>query len=494
MKIILVSNRLPISIEKSAAGVVARRTSGGLVSALVPSLKRFRGTWIGWFGGDGTENVPMDELLADFGRREGIDLVGVPLSAEDYSRFYEGYCNQIIWPLFHDLQSLCNFRPEYWESSVKVQGIFADAVKFHASDDDLIWVHDYHLMGLGGALIERGVRSKMAFFLHIPFPAPDIFCKLPWRKDVLEALLQYEVIGLQTQRDLRNFSECIDRMLPHVKQRRTPRQSRLVLEGRSCVAGVFPIGIDYDDFADGATEESVEKRVLELRENYSGQQVLLGVDRLDYTKGIPYRLRSFARAMERYPELHRKVTLLQVIVPSRESVPQYQDIKGEIEQLVAEINGKFTQPGWVPIHHVFRHVDRQELLAWYRLADVALVTPLKDGMNLVAKEYCACQIDGNGVLVLSEFAGASEQMGRWAVLVNPYDIECVADAIDLAVVMTPQERRAAMDRLRSLVRTRNVHVWVSQFLRVCGINMESPTPASEAEADVVEDLLPVGQT
>jgi trehalose 6-phosphate synthase len=493
VKIILVSNRLPIVIEKTETGLVTHCASGGLVSALVPSLKRLGGTWIGWPGAGVAAGAELNQTLADFGQREGIDLVGVPLSDEDYSHFYEGYCNQIIWPLFHDLQSFCNFRPEYWASSVKVQAAFAEAVKLHAQEDDLIWVQDYHLMGLGHAMAEAGIRSKFAFFLHIPFPPPDIFCKLPWRKDVLKALLQYEVIGLQTRRDMRNFSECVDRLLPEVQQRRTTRQCRMVLDGRASVAGVFPIGIDYDEFADGAAEESVEKRVLELRENYSGQQVLLGVDRLDYTKGVPDRLKSFARALERYPELHRKVTLLQVIVPSRESVPQYQNIKGEIEQLVAEINGKFTQPGWVPIHHVFRHVDRQELLAWYRLAEVALVTPLKDGMNLVAKEYCACQIDGNGVLVLSEFAGASEQMGRWAVLVNPYDIECVADAIDLAVVMTPQERRTAMDKLRTLVRQQNVHVWISQFLRVCGVHPEKETQTeSESESEDQEEAVPVG--
>jgi len=492
VKIIVVSNRLPIVFEKNETELVARQASGGLVSALVPSLKEVHGTWIGWSGGDVAEGSALEPLLADFGRREGIDLVGVPLTADDYSHFYEGYCNQIIWPLFHDLQSLCKFQPEYWESSVKVQGVFAEAVKQHASDDDLIWVQDYHLMGLGRAMADRGIRAKMAFFLHIPFPPPDIFCKLPWRKDVLKSLLQYEVIGLQTRNDLRNFSECVERLLPDVLQRRTSRQSRMQLERGEAVAAVFPIGIDYDSFAEGAADPSVEKRVLELRENYAGQQVLLGVDRLDYTKGIPYRLRSFARALERYPELHRKVTLLQVIVPSRESVPQYQTIKAEIEQVVAEINGKFTEPGWVPIHHVFRHVDRQELLAWYRLADVALVTPLKDGMNLVAKEFCACKIDGNGVLVLSEFAGAAEQMGRWAVRVNPYDIECVADAIDLAVVMTPKERQAAMDKLRNLVRQQNVHVWISQFLRVCGIHIDHGALLPAREVETEEEAMPLG--
>jgi trehalose 6-phosphate synthase len=242
------------------------------------------------------------------------------------------------------------------------------------------------------------------------------------------------------------------------------------------MAGVFPIAIDYEEFATAATSSSVEQRVAELRKNYPGQQVILGVDRLDYTKGVPYRLKAFGLALERNLDLHRKVTLLQVVVPSRESVPEYQELKSAIELLVAQINGKYTQPGWVPIHHIFRHVDRQELVAWYRLADVALVTPLKDGMNLVAKEYCACQLDGNGVLILSEFAGAADQLGKYAVLVNPYDLDCVAAGIKLAVVMTPAERRPAMEKLRTNIRDQNVFWWLSNFLRVCGVRLDNEMP------------------
>jgi trehalose 6-phosphate synthase len=250
----------------------------------------------------------------------------------------------------------------------------------------------------------------------------------------------------------------------------------MVLEGRASVAGVFPIGIDFDEFAGDAATPAVDQAVAELRLNFPGQQIILGVDRLDYTKGIPYRLRSYARALERYPELRKKVTLFQVVIPSREMVPQYQELKAKIEQMVAEINGKFTEPGWVPIHHVFRHVDRNDLLAWYRVADVALVTSLKDGMNLVAKEYCASRIDGNGVLVLSEFAGASEQLGRWATLVNPYDIDCVADAIKLAVLATPAETQPAMEKLRTNIREQNVYWWLTQFLKVCGVHLDDALP------------------
>jgi trehalose 6-phosphate synthase/phosphatase len=476
MRIVFVSNRLPIVVEKSETGWVTRPGSGGLVTALVPLLKRWGGTWIGWAGVAGPELAALSGLLKDFSRREGYQIAAVPLSPKDYEQFYQGFCNEIIWPLFHDLQTHCNFVPEYWTSAQKVEQIFADVVARNVQPEDFLWIHDYHLMGLARVLSQRGLHNKMAFFLHIPFPPPDIFLKLPWRVDVLQGLLHYQVIGFQTRRDLENFSDCIRKLLPDLPRRQTPRQLRVEFEGRTCVAAVFPIGIDYHEFADVASSPVVERRMPELRRNFAGQQVILGLDRLDYTKGVPYRLKAFGLALERYPELHRAVTLLQVVVPSRETVPEYQGLKAEIERLVAQINGKFTQPGWVPIHHVFHGVDRQELIAWYRLADMALVTPLKDGMNLVAKEYCACQIDGNGVLVLSEFAGAAEQLGRWAVMVNPYDIDCVAAAIQLAFVMTPAERRPAMEKLRANIEMQDAHWWLTQFLRACGVRLGVPTP------------------
>jgi len=478
MKIVFVSNRLPLVIEQNENHWSVHPSSGGLVTALVPLLKRWGGTWIGWPGTSSVEAGELRRMLEEFGRREGYNVAPVPLTDEDYKYFYQGFCNEVIWPLFHDLQSLCNFRPAFWASSQKVEGTFAGVVQHIAQPDDLIWVQDYHLLTLGKVLADRGVANKTVFFLHIPFPPPDIFCKLPWRKEVLTSLLHYGVIGLQTRRDLRNFSDCVRQLLPGVEQRRTTRQARMELNGRTSVAAVFPIGIDYDEFAKAAASPGVEKRHVDLRKNYPGQQVILGVDRLDYTKGLPYRLRSFAQALEHYPDLHRKITLTQIVVPSREAVVQYQELKAEIERLVAQINGKFTQPGWVPIHHMFRHIDREELAAWYRFADVALVTSLKDGMNLVAKEYCASQLDGNGVLILSEFAGASEQLGQWAVQVNPYDIDCVADAIKLAVMMSPAERRPAMEKLRANVREQDVYWWRSQFLRVCGIHMEDAGPES----------------
>jgi trehalose 6-phosphate synthase len=294
-------------------------------------------------------------------------------------------------------------------------------------------------------------------------------------------LLHYQVIGFQTRHDLGNFAACVRALLPSAERQGGATPLRLEYEGRVTVAGAFPIGIDFDEFAGVAATAAVEQRVAEIRQNYQGQQIVLGVDRLDYTKGIPYRLRAFGRALERYPDWRRRMTLVQIVVPSREDVREYRHLKAEIEQSVAQINGQFTEPGWVPIYHVFRSLERTELLAWYRMADVALVTPLKDGMNLVAKEYCACQVDLNGVLVLSEFAGAAEQLGSAAVLVNPYDIDCVAAAIPLAAITTPDERRLTMERLRTNVRVENIYWWLGQFLRACGISLSDDMTMVEAE-------------
>jgi trehalose 6-phosphate synthase len=344
-----------------------------------------------------------------------------------------------------------------------------------ARTDDLIWVQDYHLLGLGRVLRERGINNPLAYFLHIPFPAPDIFVKLPWREQVLKGLLSYQMIGLQTRHDLKNFADCLDRLLPDIPRFVSNEEVRMEWEGRTCVAGYFPIGIDFEEFGIAADTPAVEERMAQLRQDFAHRQIILGVDRLDYTKGIPDRLAAFKLALERYPDLHGKVILLQVVIPSRENLPAYQKLKTDIEQLVAQINGQFTQPGWVPVHYIFRSIERHELLAWYRAADVALLTPLKDGMNLVAKEYCACQIEGNGVLVLSEFAGAAEQMGGSAVLVNPYDMDALVAAIRKAVYMTPEARQPAMDRLRANTRDENVYWWVDRFMTRWGMSIAHAT-------------------
>ncbi len=482
MRLVIVSNRLPIVLETTETGFRTRRGAGGLVSALGPVLRRCGGLWVGWPGAEASDLNELNALLADHGRQEGFDLVPVILSADDISGFYRGFSNEIIWPLFHDLQSRCNFVPEYWTAYRVVKDKFASVVAANAQPTDFVWVQDYHLMGLGRRLREVGLLSRIGYFLHIPFPPPDIFCKLPWRVDVLDALLHYDLVGFQTAHDLDNFFDCVRTLLPAAKRRRAGDQFQVTYDGRTCCLGAFPIGIDFDDYGRAAASPAVAERAKQIRADLQVPQVLLGIDRLDYTKGIPYRLRAFRLALQRYPELHRRVGLLEVVVPSRESVPEYQDLKAEIELLVSQINGEFTQPGWIPIHYVFRSLEHDELLAYYRLADVALVTPLKDGMNLVAKEYCACQVEGDGVLILSEFAGSAVQMGGDAVLVNPYDLDFVAEAIRRAVSLTREQRRPAMRRLRRIVRKQDIYWWLGRFLGACGLSMDAMTEERRAKS------------
>ena len=481
MRLVVVSNRLPVVITNEQNDWKIRSGSGGLVTALGPVLRRRGGVWIGWPGAVSTDEAALNGILADYGREAGYDLRPVPMSNEEVEGFYHGFCNEIVWPLFHDLLAQCNFVPDYWTQYLAVKIRYAKEVEQEIGKDDFVWVHDYHLLGLGRQLRERGLRNRIGFFLHIPFPPPDIFCALPWRDELLRGLLHYDVIGLQTPRDRENLLDCMRRLLPEARLHWRQGMVECRLSGRATLIGPFPIGIDYDEFADAAAAPSVTARVEEMRQQMPNQQIILGLDRLDYTKGIPYRLRAFHLALKRYPELHRNVTLLQVVVPSREGVPEYQDLKAQIERLVSQINGEFTQPGWVPIHHVFRSLEREELVSYYRVADVALVTPLKDGMNLVAKEYCACQVDGNGVLILSEFAGAAVQLHRDAILVNPYDLDHVAEVIRSAVSMTPEQRRPAMRRLRSIVRRQDVFWWVDRFLGACGF--DGP-PAQGLAADL----------
>ncbi len=329
---------------------------------------------------------------------------------------------------------------------------------------DFIWVHDYHLLTVGRHLRARGVKHPTALFLHIPFPALDIFMKLPWRRQLLEALLDYDLIGFQTPRDRQNFAYCVRSLERNTHLRGKGRVVTLQVGSRRVRLGAFPIGIDFDDFSTGAASEEIAQVVQGLREDTRNRQLLLGIDRLDYTKGIPDKLRAYRVALDRFPQLHKRITLIQVVVPSREHIPEYFELKTEIERLVGRINGEFTQPGWVPIHYLHRSLDRTELLAYYRAATIALVTPLRDGMNLVAKEFCACSVEEDSVLILSEFAGAAAQLERGALIVNPHDREGVADAVLQAYTMDAEERCARMQRLRRTIRERDIFWWMNSFL------------------------------
>jgi trehalose 6-phosphate synthase/phosphatase len=461
-RLIVVSNRLPFALEPDEEGDWAITTSaGGLVSALEPVLRERGGTWIGWPGAAG--EIP-DGAFAKATRDAGYKVVPVALSKAERDEFYYGYSNEVIWPLFHDLQNFCNFEPAFWQTYQAVNERYAQAIARHSKRNDFIWVHDYHLMYAAQALRERDVHANLTFFLHIPFPPYDIFAKLPHQQRLLRALLQFDLLGFQTRRDLRNFLQCVRQVVSDAKIVPGRGLELIRLNEREIRVGSFPIGIDFESFEKGAASEEVGRRAEELRTGFPGCQLLLGLDRLDYSKGIPERLRALRDALERHEELRGRVVLIQVVVPSRIEIAKYHEFKQRIDRLVGDINGRFSTRTWLPVQYHFRRLDRDELLAHYRGCDIALVTPLKDGMNLVAKEYCACHIDESGALILSEFAGAAEQLKRGALLVNPYDIEQVADMILEGFRMNRRERSARMKQMRRVLSSENVFRWVDSFL------------------------------
>ncbi len=463
-RLIVVSNRLPVVLSRMEQGDWrVEPGSGGLITALAPVARDNGGLWVGWSGTVEEDAAELGPLFADASAELGFQLQPVSLTAEERDQFYLGFSNEIIWPLFHDLQSRCNFAPAYWATYQAVNRKFARAVARQAGRGDYIWVHDYHLMNVAAELHAAGVDASVGFFLHIPFPPPDIFLKLPWRTEIMRNLLHYDLLGFQTARDQRNFLQCLQALVAGVTIQETDAVSRVRLWDRTISVGAFPISIDYHDFAERALTADVARNCAAIRAGQPDQQLIFSADRLDYTKGIPEKLEAFRNALQRYPELRGRVTLIQLVTPSRAAIPEYSELRATIEHLVGQINGQWTQPGWVPIHYMYRNMDRDQLLGYYRAADIALITPVKDGMNLVAKEYCVCQ-SGGGVLILSEFAGAAKELAAGALLVNPYDVEGVADAIVLASSLSIGERERRMRLLRAEVRRHDIYWWVQSFL------------------------------
>jgi len=460
-RMVIVSNRLPVVIEQTEGGLRLESSCGGLVTAIRPLLNDCEGVWVGWTGADSSPEVMR--LLGEHSSEGMFQLRPVFMSEEERSRFYCGFSNEIVWPLFHDLQSRCNFDPTYWDAYLTVSRRFAEITAREAQSGDLVWVHDYHLMSVAAGLRQLGVSEDLAYFHHIPFPSPDIFEKLPWRREILTAMLDFDTIGFQTLRDRRNFVACLRHFVNSAVIESWGEHLVVSEHGHRTVLGAFPVGILFDEFAEGASTAAVARRTAEIVQSLNGCRLVLGVDRLDYTKGIPERLSAYHYFLEAHPEARGNITLVQVVVPSREDIPRYFELKSQLQQSVSEINGRFSEPGWVPVHYLHRSLDRQELLAYYRAADVALITPLKDGMNLVAKEYCAARINNDGVLILSEFAGAAFQLHSAAILVNPYHTRAVAEALATACRMSAAEQRTRMQDLRERICREDIVRWRDSF-------------------------------
>ena len=475
-RLVVVSNRIPVTFRRENGSLVAVPSAGGLVGALEPVLQEHGGMWV---GAAGTEDSPeLHELLNAAAEGRNFKYVPLVLTKEEQANYYEGFSNEVLWPLFHDLQSNCHFDPGYLEFYERVNRKFAEITHSVAGHDDTIWVHDYQLIRVGHYLRKFRPDGFLSFYLHIPFPPPDIFAKLPWRRQILEGLLAYEFVGLQSTRDERNLAACVRAFLPAEKiSGRGDQRIVVTASGHTRIRAV-PISIDFKELAAAARAKTVEERMQNIREQMSGMQIAIGVDRLDYTKGIPERFRAFRAFLRSYPQYRRKLTLMQVVVPSREGIPGYQDLLRDIEKLVSTINGEFAEPGWTPIQYMHRAVPREELLALYRAADIALVTPLKDGMNLVAKEYCAAHVENGGVLILSEFAGAAAELRTGAILVHPYDELAIAEAIRQAVEMSEAEGRRRMLRLRHQVRTFDILRWRDRNFEQMRAASESRTKAA----------------
>ena len=454
----MVSNRLPQTLAFQDGKWVTGRSAGGLATAMDPILRGTGGIWIGWPGDASNPGDPeRQRILKEWAERD--HAIAVDLPAELVPEFYEGYPNQAVWPLFHYLPSGLRFAPKGWNAYVEANRRFCDAVVEHARPDDWIWVHDYQLMLLPRMLRQRLPEARIGFFLHIPFPSAEVFSMLPRRDEVLEGLLGADFIGFHTHRYLQHFRSSLLRVLALESQ-----IDSVDYRGHTVGLGALPIGIAPDEFTRLISEDpETLQHYADFKARYAGQQVLLAVDRLDYTKGLPQRLRTYRHLLSANPDLAGKVSLIQVAVPSREGIESYQDLRDEVNRLVGEIDGKLGTPGWTPVVYINQNIHRSELAALYRLADVAWVAPLHDVMNLVAKEYIACHPEGRGVLVLSEFAGAAAEMGE-ALLVNPYDEERTSEVVLRALRLDPHEAHDRMIALHRRVLRNNVFRWGERFM------------------------------
>ncbi len=453
---VVVASRLPVDRVDEAGGETEwRRSPGGLVTALEPVMREAGGAWVGWPGSAGPAPEPFDA--------DGMHLVCVGLSEDEVSDFYEGFCNATLWPLYHDVIVPPVFRRPWWESYVTVNRRFARAAAEQAATGATVWVNDYQLQLVPGML--RAMRSdvRIGFFNHIPFPGYEIFAQLPWRRQIVEGLLGADLLGFQRHADAANFLRACRRatgMITRGSLVQVPDAGRV----RLIRASAFPVSIDSSAFGALARREDVRARAREIREALGEPDVvLLGVDRLDYTKGILHRLTAYGELLDEGRLASPGAVFILVASPSRERVEHYRVLRDEVEVAVGRISGQHGELGNPPVHYLHQSYPREEMAALYLAADVMLVTSLRDGMNLVAKEYVACREDETGALVLSEFTGASDELSG-AFLVNPHDIEGLKDAIVRAATISPAEARRRMRSMRRRVRENDVAHWAATFL------------------------------
>ena len=458
---VVVANRLPIDMERSADGTITwKRAPGGLVTALEPLLRRQRGAWIGWPGVVDGDEEPIVE--------DGLRLYPVRLSAEDVADYYEGFSNATLWPLYHDVVVKPIYHREWWDRYVDVNRRFAEATSRAAAKGATVWVQDYQLQLVPKMLRMLRPDLTIGFFLHIPFPPVELFMQMPWRTEIIEGLLGADLVGFHLPGGAQNFLFLSRRLVGANTSRASvgvrSRFGEVQVGFRRVKVGAFPISIDSAELDGKARNRDIRRRAREIRAELGDpRKILLGVDRLDYTKGIDVRLKAFSELLAEGRVKRDDTVLVQLATPSRERVDSYRILRNDIEQQVGHINGEFGEVGHPVVHYLHRPVPRDELIAFFVASDVMLVTPLRDGMNLVAKEYVACRSDLGGALVLSEFTGAAAEL-RQAYLTNPHDLEGVKDAIEAALNQTPDEGRRRMRPLRRQVLAHDVDRWARSFL------------------------------
>ncbi len=452
-ELVIVANRLPVDRVVAADGSTTwGRSPGGLVSALGPVMNTQGGAWIGWPGDVGEELEPFEH--------EGMELVPVSMSAQEYEEYYEGFSNATLWPLYHDLVAKPEFHREWWDAYVTVNRRFAEEAAAAAAPSAMVWVQDYQLQLVPALLRELRPDLRIGFFLHIPFPPAELFSQLPWRRELLEGLLGADIVGFQLSGAAQNFIRLVRQRVGH----KTHRDSVYLPDGRVVTAKAFPISIDTTHFEELARSESVQERAVQIRKDLGNpRRIFLGIDRLDYTKGIYARLRAFSELIHDGHFTPQDATFVQVASPSRERVDQYRILRDDIDRLVGHINGDLGRIGRPAISYLNSSFPQAEMAALYVASDIMVVTPFRDGMNLVAKEYVACRYDEDGALVLSEFAGAADEL-RQAYLVNPYDINGMKAQMLEAYLADDKELTRRMRAMRKTVAENDVTNWARNFL------------------------------
>ena len=463
-KTIITSNRLPLQVNIKDQKLEITSSVGGLATGMKSVHAEGDALWIGWSG------IPDEELDASMSNQvnEAIrkqKCISVPLTAEDVEQYYEGFSNKALWPLFHYFMEYSRFDQEEWEAYKRVNQKFADVILEHIEDGDTVWIHDYQLLLLPELIKNSKPNTSIGFFLHIPFPSYEIFRTFPWCKQLLKGMLGADLIGFHTYDYERHFLSSIKRIL-----RLDVNFNQISYQDRLVKVDSFPMGIDYEKFHDAALQQSMKiNEKSDLLERLKAHQskdrkLILSIDRMDYTKGIPNRIKAFEYFLEKYPEYKEKVRLVMLAVPSRSNVPQYQKLKRETDELVGRINGKFASVSWTPIWYFYRALPFKDLIDLYISSEVALITPIRDGMNLVAKEYVATRIQKDGVLILSEMAGAAKEMNE-AILINPNSFEDFADSLEMALSMPKEEQTKRMSHLQKRLKRYNVEKWAQEFFK-----------------------------